>query len=113
VSEYDVGEGRLLNPVKVNCRSPPEVFCMYALALVSNDIAIYLLMCLFVVHISKYMKKLNPPAQKTWTKIVVLFDNLEVFKDRFPEPRTKRQEDIIKLFESQIVNETNKLKEQQ
>ena len=57
------------------------------------------------------MKKLNDHAKKIWTKIVVLFDCLEKFKEEHPTPRTDEQMNIIKLFESQIVNETKKLKE--
>ena len=57
------------------------------------------------------MKELNARAKKIWSKIVVLFDCLEKFKDEHPTPRTDEQIDIIKLFESKIVSETKKLKE--
>ena len=57
------------------------------------------------------MKELNARAKKVWSKIVVLFDCLEKFKDEHPAPRTDSQIDIIKMFEIQIINETKKLKE--
>lgn len=57
------------------------------------------------------MRNLNERAKRIWTKIVVLFDGLEQFKERYPEPRTKKNTEIIKLLESQIIKETKKLKE--
>lgn len=50
-------------------------------------------------------------AKRIWTKIVVLFDAIERVKTRYPEPRTRKQQDIITVMERQIINETRKLKE--
>ena len=50
-------------------------------------------------------------AKRIWTKIVVLFDAIERVKTRYPDPRTRKQQDIITVMERQIINETRKLKE--
>lgn len=54
---------------------------------------------------------MNGKAKRIWAKIVVMFENVEKYKDRYPKPRTPQQQDIIDMFERQIVNETKKLKE--
>lgn len=56
------------------------------------------------------MKKIAH-SERIWAKIVVLLDTIEDIKDRYPKPRTPQQQDIIDMFERQIVNETKKLKE--
>ena len=62
----------------------------------------------FCVRINIHM---NRRAERIWAKIVVMFENLERYKECHPEPRTRQQQDIIDMFERQIVNETKKLKE--
>lgn len=49
-------------------------------------------------------------GERIWTKIVALLNAIEDIKDRFPEPRTKEQQELIRLIESRVVFETKKLK---
>ena len=54
---------------------------------------------------------MNRKAERIWARIVVLFDAVEQIKEKHPEPRTNRWQDIIRVFEQRILTETKKLKE--
>ena len=54
---------------------------------------------------------MNREAERIWARIVVLFDAVEEIKEKHPEPRTNRWQDIIRVFEQRIMIETKKLKE--
>lgn len=54
--------------------------------------------------------KSNEEARKCWAKIVVLSEHIDKLQEHYPPPRTDQVQDLIRLFESRLAREVQKLK---
>ena len=54
--------------------------------------------------------KNNKEARKCWAKIVVLSEHIDKLQERYPSPRTDQVQDLIRMFETRLTREVQKLK---
>ena len=54
--------------------------------------------------------KNNEEARKCWAKIVVLSEHIDKLQERYPSPRTDQVQDLIRMFETRLTREVQKLK---
>lgn len=69
----------------------------------------------FCARINNHMSdqgpiKSNSDARRCWAKIVVLSDHIDRLCEQYPSPRPPRVSDLIRMFESRMAREIQKLK---